>query len=206
MAGAAPLELVRSPHSAAVFSAAASSMSVHSTVAPLAARACAVARPMPLPAPVTSAVADSKRIGGRLTRQRGRSAAVQHSSRSDRTGGPGGRSGRCNRARGSCCGRPHRGTSSSTHPSSTPSARPWPGSPRPSAPARRTARRATRAPRWLRARRAPITWAICASIMTTSEVWPIPVLGPASMKKLGNPGMVGPAVGRHADPMPPSAP
>src|SRR5450755_154576 len=61
------LELERSPHSAAVFSTEASSMSVHSTVAPLAAKAWAVARPIPLPAPVTSAVAVSKRMGRRFT-------------------------------------------------------------------------------------------------------------------------------------------
>src|ERR1700722_19406419 len=60
------LELERSAHSDAVFSAEASSMSVHSTVAPLAAKAWAVARPIPLPAPVTSAVAVSKTMGRRF--------------------------------------------------------------------------------------------------------------------------------------------
>src|SRR5580704_3155520 len=60
------LELERSLHSAAVFSAETSSMSVHRTVAPLAAKAWAVARPIPLPAPVTSALAVSKRIGRRF--------------------------------------------------------------------------------------------------------------------------------------------
>ena len=42
------------------------------------------------------------------------------------------------------------------------------------------------------ARSAPVTCAICASIITTREVWPMPVLGPASMKKFGKPGMVVP--------------
>src|SRR6185295_4739806 len=43
-----------SPHSAAVFSAASRSMSAHTTVAPRTAKAAAVARPIPLPAPVTT--------------------------------------------------------------------------------------------------------------------------------------------------------
>src|SRR3954471_7242605 len=53
----------RPPTSAAAFSPASTSTSTHTTCAPSAAKRRAVARPMPLPAPVTTAFLPSRRPG-----------------------------------------------------------------------------------------------------------------------------------------------
>ncbi len=179
---AAPLPaLARSPHSAAVFSAAASSMSVHSTVAPPGGQRMGRGAADPAPGAGHEGGGAHQGEGGVASRQHvvGRVECAGPADEAERVVGPQRRvaSGVIEIPTRAPARVPHRRRGLASAPRCS------------SVRGRRAARPPRRHHGRAAARRAPTTCATWASIMTTREVCPMPVLGPAIMKKLGKPGI-----------------